>query len=636
MRSRILVICGLLCLLLSPGAWADWLGLMQNQGGGNEIDQPMDARDIDVAFDDANNAICLITQPTNAYYHLLVSRQSYGGNIWVPTGITPIDNRTIQGNSKQPALDIVTSTNGMCVYAQDNSGSTTNAIYGDFYNQDFAIVNSSSPLNPYQTFNAEQPGIAMLGSAGILTYIQALPSGQSRICSSKWENNTCMYWGSSGWTTITSAVLPINGTGTNVASHPHMATSSTGDIYCTFAEESASVKCIYVARYRNGQWYYWGIGGWQLSSAMVATVAISGADTGFDADYPRIVALPSGQMLCVYELKNKTDNNTRIHCSLFNGQSWTVDPSSTPVDAAGSTFSARYADIAATPQGKAICVYSNGNTANAFRHAYASEWDGTRWTAMNAQGPLDALGNSVTPMSPRVTCDKLGNAIAVFQVWEPSAGVNGQSRVMANYFQGPPLVTAVSPDNAKNTGIVTITVQGSNFAGGSVPAQRVNAWLKQAGKPDIPGINVVVTTPTLNFFTASQFTVDFDLTNAPVGDWDLLVQNPDGQQCLIRNALGITWPDLNQAYVYPNPIRFGGTGAQSADHLRFFNLMHTTTIRIYTLDGVLVRSLDKADRQLFVDWDLRNTNGALVAPGVYFYRLESSAGNRKGKFMVIR
>jgi hypothetical protein len=197
-------------------------------------------------------------------------------------------------------------------------------------------------------------------------------------------------------------------------------------------------------------------------------------------------------------------------------------------------------------------------------------------------------------------------------------------------------VTSVSPDNANNTGKVTLTVQGSNFAGGSTPASRVNAWLEQAGKPNMAAVNVTVSTPTQNFFTASQFTADFDLTNAPVGDWDLLVRNPDGQSCTVPHALSVIWPDLNKSYVYPNPIRVGGTGVQGADHLRFFNLTHTTTIRIYTLDGVLVRSINKADRQLFVDWDLSNAKGAQVAPGVYFYLLEASTGNRKGKFMVIR
>jgi hypothetical protein len=633
MRIRLWLMCGLVCLALTPGTRADWLGLMQNQGGGGEIDESLDSRDIALVFDDGNNAISLITQHTNAYYHVLVSRQSYGGNIWVPEGTIPVDNMTITGNAKQPAMSIVSASAGMCVYAQDQ-GSTTNAIYGDFYNQDFAIVNASAPLSPYVTFNAEQPAVAVTGSTGILTYVQSLPSGQNRICSSKWENSTrtLNYWGSAGWTNIVSATLPINGTSTNVSSNPAMVVAPSGDIYCVFTEQTVSVKGIYAARYHSGAWTYWGIGGWQPSSASVPGVAVSGNTPGFDADHPRLTVLPSGQILCVYELQNKVDFSTRIHATFYNGQTWTVDPSSTPVDVIANSFSSRYPDVASTPQGSAICVYANGDSL----HAYATLWDGTQWTPMNGQAPLDVLGNSVTAMTPRVACDQLGNAVAIFQVWEPSSGSGGQTRVMANYFQGPPRVTLVSPDNTVNSGRTTLTVQGSNFAGGATATTKVNAWLQQAGQPNLVPVSITVSTPTQNFFTASQFTAEFDLTNAPVGDWDLVVRNPDGQSVTVPHALSIIWPDLNRSYVYPNPIRVGSTGPQGADHLRFFNLTHTTTLRIYTLDGVLVRSINKADRQLFVDWDLTNTKGQMVAPGVYFYLLEATTGNRKGKFMVIR
>jgi len=353
--------------------------------------------------------------------------------------------------------------------------------------------------------------------AGVLAFVQSTSGGYNRIFASKWENSAWSCWSSTGWTTLGSMV-PIDGSEALNGSHPHLALSTDGDIYGVFSREGAD-KGIYAARYHGGQWYYWGVGGWVSIASTGISYPIS--QSGQDADFPRLAALPQGQMLCVYQLQNKADGNSRIHASLYNGTSWIADPGAAPVDTAANTVAAVYPDVAANSQGKVICVYAKGNTADAVRHVYASAWDGAHWSSMNAQAPLDTLGNSVTAMTPKIACDTLGNAISVFQVWEASAGVGGQCRVMANYFQGPPQVTTVSPDSANNTGKVTLTVQGSNFAGGSTAAQRVNAWLVQAGKPNLTGSNITVATSTQNFFTASQFTVDFDLTNAPwgIGTW---------------------------------------------------------------------------------------------------------------------
>ena len=104
--------------------------------------------------------------------------------------------------------------------------------------------------------------------------------------------------------------------------------------------------------------------------------------------------------------------------------------------------------------------------------------------------------------------------------------------------------------------------------------------------------------------------------------------------------------------VYPNPYIGDGRYAVSGyedpnrtgfvDHERrihFLNLPYECTIRIYTLDGDLVRKLhhpgnfSNADSKM--QWDLRSTNNELVASGIYLFVVESRLGNQIGKFVII-
>ena len=48
------------------------------------------------------------------------------------------------------------------------------------------------------------------------------------------------------------------------------------------------------------------------------------------------------------------------------------------------------------------------------------------------------------------------------------------------------------------------------------------------------------------------------------------------------------------------------------------------TIKLYTIDGTLVRLLNKNDSEQFYKWDLRNHNNLPVASGPYVAHVESS------------
>lgn len=95
--------------------------------------------------------------------------------------------------------------------------------------------------------------------------------------------------------------------------------------------------------------------------------------------------------------------------------------------------------------------------------------------------------------------------------------------------------------------------------------------------------------------------------------------------------------DLASLKVFPNPWRPGSGGSYDASGVLFKNLTQTATIKIFTVAGIPVRTLEKTaadgDQKL---WDGRNDGGAKVASGVYLYLVTGSASSKKGRLAVIR
>jgi hypothetical protein len=107
--------------------------------------------------------------------------------------------------------------------------------------------------------------------------------------------------------------------------------------------------------------------------------------------------------------------------------------------------------------------------------------------------------------------------------------------------------------------------------------------------------------------------------------------------------------DLSGIFVAPNPYVFGDVQrsfAGSGDYVEFRNLPERCTIRIYTIGGDLVKTLEHqpdSRGNLFGSerWDqLKTDSGLQVAPGLYVYNVESKTpgleGSYTGKLMIIR
>lgn len=83
--------------------------------------------------------------------------------------------------------------------------------------------------------------------------------------------------------------------------------------------------------------------------------------------------------------------------------------------------------------------------------------------------------------------------------------------------------------------------------------------------------------------------------------------------------------------VYPNPFNraraAGGT-------LKIEFLPPGSKVRIYTITSFLVFSKNDAEGRL--EWDGKNMAGEPVAPGIYFYRIETANDTQSGKIYIVR
>ncbi len=113
-----------------------------------------------------------------------------------------------------------------------------------------------------------------------------------------------------------------------------------------------------------------------------------------------------------------------------------------------------------------------------------------------------------------------------------------------------------------------------------------------------------------------------------------------------------------EVIVYPNPYRIdanyntpeGGSfegrlqGQNLSDErqraIHFTNLPYECTIRIFSIDGDLIRQIDHrhspGDSQAMHEtWDMITRNTQAVVSGIYYYSVESKFGNQIGKLVII-
>ena len=90
----------------------------------------------------------------------------------------------------------------------------------------------------------------------------------------------------------------------------------------------------------------------------------------------------------------------------------------------------------------------------------------------------------------------------------------------------------------------------------------------------------------------------------------------------------VCFSSLFNVKAYPNPCR--------TESVTFANLPTKETIKIFTISGELVKTLQKDDPGTTKSWNIDTKTGNRVASGIYIYFIESGNKQKFGKIAVIR
>ena len=120
--------------------------------------------------------------------------------------------------------------------------------------------------------------------------------------------------------------------------------------------------------------------------------------------------------------------------------------------------------------------------------------------------------------------------------------------------------------------------------------------------------------------------IRFITTKGPQADTKFYFTAPSK----IENDKELAKRDVEKVNVFPNP--YYGASEMEPDRFTHFvtfnHLPNHAIIRIFTLNGVQVRKLEKNDDSQFLRWDLRNKSGLPIASGLYIIRVEMPELNK--------
>jgi hypothetical protein len=95
----------------------------------------------------------------------------------------------------------------------------------------------------------------------------------------------------------------------------------------------------------------------------------------------------------------------------------------------------------------------------------------------------------------------------------------------------------------------------------------------------------------------------------------------DSRNTYSNNKKGI----LDRIQVVPNPYYAYSSYENSRvdSRVKIINLPEKATIKIYTIDGTLIRTLNKNEAKTnFIDWDIKNQQNIPVSSGMYLIHVE--------------
>ncbi|MFT6441248.1 MAG: hypothetical protein ACJASM_000783 [Salibacteraceae bacterium] len=92
------------------------------------------------------------------------------------------------------------------------------------------------------------------------------------------------------------------------------------------------------------------------------------------------------------------------------------------------------------------------------------------------------------------------------------------------------------------------------------------------------------------------------------------------------NSQTVAQDALEDIKIVPNPYyAYSKYETSKLDNrIIITNLPKTVTVRVYTINGTLVRTLEKDDDTItFLEWDLKNQSRVPIASGMYIYHIDA-------------
>ena len=127
------------------------------------------------------------------------------------------------------------------------------------------------------------------------------------------------------------------------------------------------------------------------------------------------------------------------------------------------------------------------------------------------------------------------------------------------------------------------------------------------------------------------------LTFKPNAPGDIFTVNTAGLEAS-QMSLAEQETALEQISLVPNPYKGASNyeRSQLVDEVRFTNLPERATVRVFTLAGSLIRTIEKNSPERFLKWNLTTDNNLPIASGLYLIHVETDAGDRVIKFACVR
>ena len=126
------------------------------------------------------------------------------------------------------------------------------------------------------------------------------------------------------------------------------------------------------------------------------------------------------------------------------------------------------------------------------------------------------------------------------------------------------------------------------------------------------------------------FTIQGPLMNSPADVFEFSSDGINGTSASGQLSNIKVVPDPYYAYATRWEVGAGETV------LQFQNLPDRCTIRIYTLSGDLVKTLEHTNGSGTEEWNLQSEDQRLIVSGLYIYHVESRYGDRLGRFAVVK